>query len=101
METTETFTVVLLAVGVLFLFMLLVAVVRAGSCLQRVERLLAERELAPGADESAQAAMKTANDSAFMEFLAEDPARRQLPKREQFDAYRLWRKEKGLNWSPS
>ena len=38
---------------------------------------------------------------AFEDFLHEDPARRRLPKREQFAAYRLWRQEKGLNWSQS
>ena len=96
MESMVTISVVLLAVGVLVLFLLLLAVVRAGGCLQRVEQLLAERDAAPPA--AAAAAGKAANDGAFLEFLSEDPARRLLPKREQFDAYRLWRKEKGLNW---
>lgn len=35
----------------------------------------------------------------FEEFLTEDPARRNLSKKEQFKAYRIWRAEKGLNWS--
>lgn len=34
----------------------------------------------------------------FAEFLAEDPARKSLPKKEQFAAFRRWREEKGLNW---
>jgi len=34
----------------------------------------------------------------FNEFLNEDSERRNLSKKEQFKAYRKWRKEKGLNW---
>ncbi len=99
MEATETIVVVLLAVGVVFLFLLLLAVVRAGGCLQRLERLLGERDADFPAAGTAELAPRPVNDSAFREFLSEDPARRQLPKREQFEAYRQWRKEKGLNWS--
>ena len=100
MGTTETITVVLLAISVLFLFMLLLAVVRAGGCLQRLEQMLAERDSASATDGMAPPVTMPANDGAFMEFLAEESSRRKLPKREQFEAYRLWRKEKGLNWSP-
>lgn len=39
---------------------------------------------------------------SFALFLAEDPARAQLPKKDQFAAFRRWREEKGMNWkSPS
>jgi hypothetical protein len=38
-------------------------------------------------------------DGAFAEFLAEDPQRRNLPKREQAESYRRWRRNRGLNWS--
>jgi hypothetical protein len=34
----------------------------------------------------------------FTEFLAEDPSRKELPKKEQFAAFRRWREERGLNW---
>ncbi len=37
--------------------------------------------------------------TAFEEFLNEDPQRRGLAKKEQFNAYRKWRADKGLNWS--
>jgi len=37
----------------------------------------------------------------FAEFLAEDPARRDLPKKEQFAESRRWREAKGLNWKGS
>lgn len=99
METTETIVVALLAAGVFFLFLLLLAVVRAGGCLQRLERLLGERDTGSPAAGTVELAPRPANDGAFREFLSEDPARRKLAKREQFEAYRQWRKEKGLNWS--
>ncbi len=38
-------------------------------------------------------------ESAFDQFLAEDPERLNLSKTEQFAAYREWRKVKGMNWS--
>ena len=100
MEATEMIVVGLLGVVVLFLFLLLLAVVRAGTCLQRLEQMVAERDVASPAGGGAALAPRPANDSVFLEFLSEDPARRKLPKREQFEAYRQWRKEKGLNWSP-
>lgn len=34
----------------------------------------------------------------FAMFLEEDPSRRELPKKEQFEAFRRWRNERGLNW---
>ncbi len=34
----------------------------------------------------------------FAVFLEEDPSRRELPKKEQFEAFRRWRSERGLNW---
>ncbi|MFK7851921.1 MAG: hypothetical protein AB8D78_13175 [Akkermansiaceae bacterium] len=34
----------------------------------------------------------------FEKFLKEDPERLALSKREKFKGYRLWRKERGLNW---
>lgn len=37
----------------------------------------------------------------FAEFLAENPARKDLLKREQFAAFRQWREDKGLNWKGS
>jgi flagellar basal body-associated protein FliL len=35
----------------------------------------------------------------FDRFLAEDPARHQLAKKEQAAAYRAWRKERGFTWN--
>ena len=34
----------------------------------------------------------------FKLFLEEDPSRAELPKKEQFAAFRKWRSEQGLNW---
>ncbi len=44
-------------------------------------------------------AIEVGPGTPFEEFLNEDLARRELPKKEQFKAYRKWRADKGLNWS--
>lgn len=108
METTESITIILLGAGLLVLCVLLLAVWRVGGSLLRLERLLlAEREDAVRQAEG-QAAVDAvplqrtptpARDGAFLEFLSEDPERKKLPKREQFEVYRQWRKQRGLNWS--
>jgi hypothetical protein len=35
----------------------------------------------------------------YQEFLDEEPARKDLAKKEQFAAFRKWRKDRGLNWN--
>ena len=50
------------------------------------------------ADEEPQSA-EVEPGTPFGEFLNEVPERRALSKKEQFKAYRKWRKEKGLNWA--
>ena len=67
--------------------------------LARIERRLDAgtdgRAVALEADESAE----IHPGGAFEQFLSEDPSRRELPKREQFAAYRQWRHERGMNGS--
>lgn len=94
--------------GVLLAMMVLLGTISRS--LLRMEKRLAERQVAPGQvhdsprlassmSHPSPAMMKRiAKESDFMVFLAEDKTRRNLPKREQFSAYRQWRKEKGLNW---
>lgn len=103
MEISESIVITILGIGLLLLFMLLVAVWRLGGSLLRVERLVAERLETPrpvevGA-EPGPSPRGHARDGAFLEFLSEDPDRRRLPKREQAEAYRQWRRERGLNWA--
>ena len=44
---------------------------------------------------------KESGPSEFERWLVDDPARRALPKKEQFAAYRRWRSERGLTWNSS
>jgi len=69
--------------------------------LARLERRLGTGAAHADADAAAPTAAETSAGGAFETFLSEDPARRALPKGEQFAAYRKWRQEKGLNWSGS
>lgn len=71
----------------------------------RVTRLLRQGggETTPGptagaAEFEEQKARNADQKHWFAEFLAEDESRKQLPKKEQFEAFRRWRKERGLNW---
>lgn len=92
-----------LLVGVFgVLVVILVVLGSISRSLLRLERRMDQQEgvaavqtpVVPGADSLPKSMQK----ADFMAFLNEEPHRRQLPKQEQFAAYRKWRKEKGLNW---
>jgi len=72
---------------------------RISGHLARIERLLGRRL----DTEEAQAMFKSQHSSRssvgdFERFMIEDPSRRAMPKKDQFAAYRAWRKERGLSW---
>ena len=96
--TTTTLILLWLAVGLLGCLLVLV-----GAVWRKLGQL--ERRLGGGAgrqktvEAEAGEAAGSQSGGAFETFLNEDPARRELPKREQFAAYRQWRKERGMNWS--
>jgi flagellar biosynthesis/type III secretory pathway M-ring protein FliF/YscJ len=69
--------------------------------LARIERRLLAAASHSETSASAPSVAETSPGGAFESFLAEDPARRDLPKKEQFAEYRKWRQEKGMNWSNS
>jgi len=100
-ETEVLSIIILLAVCAGLLLLLLVMAAGSGRRLRRIERSLKTRDVTPDAAASAAAAGVSAPRGEFETFLAEDPARQQLTKGEQFRAYRRWRQDKGLNWSKS
>jgi hypothetical protein len=69
--------------------------------LKRMERQLDHLSKRGEPTQPAPSQAETSPGGAFEAFLAEDPERRNLPKGEQFSAYRQWRQEKGMNWSNS
>jgi len=94
----------LAALGCGLLLALVLVALRIAGRLGRIERLLEG-----GADSPAVLPPDLAirNDSAegseaqrkeYERFLAEDESRRSLPKKEQFAAFRSWRKQRGLTW---
>ena len=85
--------------GLLFLIFLLVF--RISRRLTRIEGLVGQSQNRHEMTESAPSAAERSPGGAFETFLNEDPARRHLPKGEQFSAYRQWRHENGMNWSNS
>lgn len=77
---------------------LLIALLRLSARVSRLFRMIAS-PVPPASQELADRKEATSEQKHwFAEFLAEDPARRELPKKEQFAAFRRWREEKGLNW---
>ena len=93
---------ILSVVALLLLAWLTWQIGRVLSCLLRIEARMkqgGDGQAARGGEPSMAAAPKPG--TAYDAFLAEDPSRRELPKAEQFAAYRKWRREKGLNWEKS
>jgi hypothetical protein len=85
------------ALAVLQLFVLFV-LLRLSSRVSRLFSLIAS-PVSPEARELSDRREANSDQKKWFEaFLAEDPARRQLPKKEQFAAFRRWREEKGMNW---
>ena len=88
----------------LLLLLLLLVALRMATRLARIERLLEEGGAGSAGepvvrDEPAHSS--EAQRREFEEFLAEDGSRRAMPKKEQFAAYRSWRKARGLTWGSS
>ena len=89
--------------GLLFVMLLLVLtlIVRILGRLSRLELLIRQTAGRHEVVEAGPSAAETSAGGAFEAFLSEDPNRRNLPKGEQFSAYRRWRQDNGMNWSNS
>lgn len=100
-ETDLSTVVILLASCAGLLLMLLFVAFRISSRLSRIEGLVSQRSSRHETGDAGPSAAETSPGGAFEAFLSEDPSRRALTKAEQFSAYRVWRQEKGMNWSNS
>ncbi len=100
-ESEMSTMVILLASCAGLLVLLLLLVFRISGRLARMEVLLGQGQNHRETGDSAPSAAERSAGGAFEIFLNEDPARRDLPKAEQFSAFRQWRHEKGMNWSNS
>jgi hypothetical protein len=94
------FTPVCIAVLALLNLLLWVSLRRLSGKVDRLSRRLtaAPAEAAPAPERSERAESAAEQTKWFEAFLEEDAARRELPKKEQFAAFRRWRAEKGMNW---
>ena len=98
MVESPYFIPALIGAVLFFQFILFLLVVGLSGKIKRLSRMLAQQEpqIGPELGEKKDA---TADQKKWFEvFLEEDPARRELPKKEQFAAFRRWREEQGLNW---
>ncbi len=83
------------------LFFQLILLMMIGSLSRKVRRLIRMQvpQEPPIGPELADRKEANADQKQwFNVFLDEDPARRELPKKEQFAAFRRWREERGMNW---
>ena len=100
MPVTEAPTLlILLAVCAGLLVLVLLLVLRISCRLSRMEKLAGQASSRGDSAEPAPSKAETSPGGAFEAFLAEYPSRRDLPKGEQFSAYRQWRQDRGMNWS--
>jgi len=84
------------------LAIILIALLWHGFLLLRIARSLEQpvsKRILAAESEAPSTNPETPPVTAFDRFLAEDPARQQLGKKEQAAAYRVWRKEQGLTWN--
>lgn len=100
-DSASSTVVILLGTLAGLLVLLTMVVFGIARSLGRIQRSLMDTNLQAPERPPIAPATEVANRRAFETFLEEDPARRKLAKREQFAAYRQWRKEKGLNWENS
>jgi hypothetical protein len=100
-ELSSSTVMILLSSAVGLLVLLLGMIIGISRRLTRMERWLVESENRQGSGEASPSLAETSAGGAFETFLKEEPARRKLPKGEQFAEYRRWRQENGMNWSNS
>lgn len=87
--------------GVMFLYLvkIVASLRRLEGSMQRADSRGADSERSKHTEKSEWEGSTETADSAFDRFMMEDASRRSLPKREQFEAYRRWRQENGMNWN--
>lgn len=85
-----------------FQILLLLQIARLSGKVGRLARQISSRGSLPAqlSDSELAGKKEAASDQKkwFEVFLEEEPERRELPKKEQFAAFRRWREERGMNW---
>jgi hypothetical protein len=92
------FIPVLLGALVVLQLFVIVLLVRISGRVSRLSRMPAPLVASTGRDLADRKESNADQKKWFALFLAEDPERARLPKKEQFAAFRRWREEKGMNW---
>jgi hypothetical protein len=100
-ESDAQTVLILLYAAVALLVLLVVLAIGIRGRLARLERRMLDGPGRAEASPPTPSLAETSTGGAFETFLSEDPARRDLPKKEQFAEYRKWRQENGMNWSNS
>ena len=88
----------LLGALIVLQLVVLVVLLRLSGRVTRLSRRTAPQAAVAGKELGERKESTTEQKKSFALFLAEDPARKDLPKKDQFAAFRRWREEKGMNW---
>jgi len=93
---------VIISLFAVCIILLLIACLQLARALKLLEIIATRKPVAHAYDTPAVAVSKTTAAAQpvteFERFLAEDPSRRMLPRKEREAAYRAWRKANGLTW---
>ena len=102
MQEAISSTQIILLTSILGVLVLLALILtRMSNQLARMMRHLSELDHRSGESSATdETEPRQESSSAYDTFLSEDPQRLALPKKERFRLYRIWRQEKGLNWTP-
>jgi hypothetical protein len=88
----------LLGALVVLQLLVLAMLLRLSGRVTRLSRRVAPQVPPAGKELGERMESNADQKKSFAFFLAEDPSRKELPKKEQFAAFRRWRDEKGMNW---
>ena len=91
--------IILVSTSVGLLVLAVFLLLRISRSLVRIQGLLAANPPSQPGGLRESGAEEPATGGAFETFLSEDPERRNMTRKDQFAAYRNWRRAKGLNWS--
>jgi hypothetical protein len=97
-EGLATMLWVLLPLALVLLLLILLTALRMVSGMRRIERLLEGSHAVQEEAAADRREAKQEKQSEFEDFLNEDGKRRMLSKREQAEAFRVWRRQQGKTW---
>jgi biopolymer transport protein ExbB/TolQ len=96
-DVVQILVVAFMALVVLMQWLVMMRISRVERMLRSLAAAQAEESVSK-APEREYSQQKSHGQGLFEQFLAEDPERQRLTKREASEAFRDWRKQQGMTW---